>query len=183
MTPTVKSWPSLIKTNGCENTMKELTQSHLQSLYDYNKDTGDFTRLVNMTWQAKKGQIAGHINTAQRIKYKSIRICGVLYQCHRLAWLYVYGEWPKFFIDHINGDGLDNRIANLRDVTNTQNIQASKRIPNHNTTGFKGVCKIKDGVYVAGISIGNKRKHLGLFKTPELASEAYQEAKKLEHFQ
>lgn len=59
-------------------------------------------------------------------------------------------------IDHINGDTLDNRRANLRSATVSQNLANSKTYRN-NTSGFKGVCKGKAGTWKARLSVGGKR--------------------------
>lgn len=57
---------------------------------------------------------------------------------HRVAWAVHYGAWPEHQIDHINGDKTDNRIANLRDVTDAENKRNSPRYRN-NTSGVSGV--------------------------------------------
>jgi len=81
-----------------------------------------------------------------------------------------------FFCDHKNGDGLDNRRANLRIVTNGQN-QLNNGKYKSNTTGAKGVF-MDHGKYRAEIRKDGKRKYLGMFKTVEEASAAYQKAAK-----
>lgn len=156
----------------------------LRSLYSYDSSTGVFTRLIDFSNGLKAGSVAGHITRANRVPYKVIKINKRLYLCHRLAWLFVTGDWPKGLIDHINGDGLDNRFANLRVVTNAQNLQASLKIPKHNTSGFKGASfNSVTGKWVAGISINNKRKYIGSFDCPEAAHKAYMAFKREAHFQ
>ena len=76
-------------------------------------------------------------------------------------------------VDHLNGNGLDNRKENLRICTNSQNIQNSKRHKD-NTSGYKGVCFHKLGKkWQASLSVNGKRKHLGLWNTKEDAARAY----------
>lgn len=76
-------------------------------------------------------------------------------------------------VDHRNGDGLDCRKLNLRLATQQQN-NLNARMHRDNATGFKGVRKHSlCSKYQASISIGGKRKHLGLFDTPEEAHAAY----------
>jgi hypothetical protein len=77
-------------------------------------------------------------------RYRFIKIGGRLYQEHRLAWLWMKGQWPKNQIDHLNGDPGDNRFCNLRESTQSQN-NANIRFPSHNTSGFKGVSRNKSG--------------------------------------
>lgn len=80
------------------------------------------------------------------------------------------GEW----VDHINGDGLDNRRENLRLATPSQNMQnVGKR--SHNTSGYKGVSSCGSR-WRATIRVNGKQKHLGVFATPELAHAAYCES-------
>jgi hypothetical protein len=80
--------------------------------------------------------------------------------------------------DHLDGDGLNNQRKNLRACTKDENNR-NKRIDRRSTTGYKGVVKIKkNGYYRASIMNNKKRKHLGIFKTPESAALAYDEAAK-----
>jgi hypothetical protein len=83
-------------------------------------------------------------------------------------------------VDHCNGNGLDNRINNLRPVTpeaNTQNAAMRK----DNTTGYRGVSRLKNGKYRATISVKGKNNHLGSFETLEEAAIAYWEAQRTYH--
>jgi hypothetical protein len=97
------------------------------------------------------------------------------YYAHRLAWLYVHGEWPNV-IDHINGDAGDNRIANLRSCSqqrNMQNIRASRN--KHGLTGV--VFHRKSGLFHATIKVNKRATSLGYYKTAEEAHDAYLRAK------
>lgn len=82
--------------------------------------------------------------------------------------------WP--YVDHENGDGLDNRRANRRQATHPQNM-GNKRLYGNSATGFKGVTRRKrDGRYQAQIQAAGVHKHLGYHDTPEDAARAYDAA-------
>ncbi len=78
---------------------------------------------------------------------------------------------PSIFVDHINGNGLDNRKSNLRQCTNQQNLMNRGKQKN-NTTGYKGVCFYKNK-YMASICYNGKSYHLGMYGTPIEAAKAY----------
>lgn len=85
------------------------------------------------------------------------------YKAHRLAWLYIYGEWPSDQIDHINHIRTDNRIKNLRDASSYENSK-NQSIPKNNTSGVLGVGWNKLGrKWRSNISVNGKRLHLGCF--------------------
>ena len=91
-----------------------------------------------------------------------------------------YEKEPAYTIDHINCDKSDNRIANLRDITLTENLQ-NKTKPNiSNKTGLLGVYKAGNK-YKALIGINYKNKHLGTYVTKEEAHDAYLVAKRNLH--
>jgi hypothetical protein len=78
---------------------------------------------------------------------------------------------PGVVVDHINGNGLDNRRANLRLASSAENSRNGRpRAANH--SGFRGVC-LKKGRWVAQISVDYQKRHLGLFETAEAAAHAY----------
>ena len=154
----------------------ELTAEYLRSILHYDPATGIFTWKVSTSNRIKVGDIAGCPGGGG---YPQIRAQRRLHQAHRLAWLYVYGEWPKGQIDHINRNRSDNRISNLREVTNKQNGQnKSKR--SDNTSGHPGVHWYKQSSkWVACIMHNYKRIHLGCFSVLEEAIAARKAAEKL----
>ena len=84
-------------------------------------------------------------------------------------------------IDHIDGNGLNNRRENLRIVTKAQNQHNRKKSAN-NTSGFKGVFWHRAaGKWAAAIRLNGKRSHLGLYVRPEDAHAAYQSASERLH--
>lgn len=154
-----------------------LTVAEVRRLLRYEPDTGTFFWRID-TNKISAGNIAG---CRQSRGYWQIRINRRLYMAHRLAWLYVTGEWPKANIDHINGDRSDNRFVNLRIATNSQNAWNSRRRIN-NACGYKGVhYKKRLNKFVAQINVHGRVYHLGVFETPEGAHAAYCKAAK-EHF-
>jgi hypothetical protein len=86
--------------------------------------------------------------------------------------LYLFGEWPKGEIDHVNRDSLDNRIANLRDVSQSENARNRPQQAN-STSGVKGVYWHKASQrWQAQIAVNGKQIHLGLFDTLDEAARA-----------
>ena len=113
--------------------------------------------------------------------YIVISLLGKLYAAHRIAWCLVHGDWPKAHLDHINRQRADNRLSNLREATNTENLQ-NMGLMSNNTSGYKGVSYQKSNrKWLCQISIGSKRVFLGLYTTAEEASIAYESAAKLHH--
>lgn len=106
---------------------------------------------------------------------------GKIYKVHRLIWAIVHGEFPKGQIDHINGNRSDNRLCNLRVVTQQQNSH-NKQWDRRNKSGFTGVCwNKKASKWQAAISVNSKTIYIGVFSTPENAHLAYLNAKKVFH--
>lgn len=106
---------------------------------------------------------------------------GKIYKVHRLIWAIVHGEFPKGQIDHINGNRSDNRLCNLRVVTQQQNAHNKQR-DKRNKSGFTGVCwNKKASKWQAAISVNSKTIYIGVFSTPENAHLAYLNAKKVFH--
>ena len=148
-----------------------LAQARIKELLSYDDESGILTWIKSTSNRVKVGSIAGCIRPDG---YCVISIDSVKYQLHRVVWLYVYGEMPTLFIDHMDGNTSNNRIINLRQATQTQNLH-NMRKNKLNTSGFKGVHFHKgSNKWRAVASVGNHPKHIGVFKTPEEASHAYQ---------
>lgn len=141
-------------------TKEILTQSKLKKLLLYHPEIGIFTWLTNRNNMAKRGDIAGCAGAGC---YRFISVVGCRYAEHHLAWLYTHGEFPKNEIDHINGNPLDNRICNLRDVTKEENAK-NKRMYKNNTSGTSGVYWNKiSKKWFATIPHQSKQIYLGTF--------------------
>lgn len=155
-----------------------LTAARLRELLHYNPDSGLFTWVVSTTRRIRVGAIAG---TLVKEGYVSIGVDRDLHRAHRLAWLYVYGEWPKHDIDHINGNRSDNRIANLRDVTRTVNLQNLRLAHKDKQSNAPLGVYTDKKKWAAAIRVNGERVRLGNFNTPEEAHAAYLEAKRKHH--
>ena len=155
-----------------------LTLERLKELFSYDPETGHFTRLPGQAYRPKGGDIAGCVKSG----YLVIRVDGVLYRAHRLAWLYMMGQWPENEVDHINGAKGDNRWKNLRDVTISENRQNQVRARKNSKTGLLGAHFVPSrNQFKAEICIGGKNKTLGYFDNVEDAHFAYLEAKRANH--
>lgn len=152
----------------------DLTCERLREILSYDPDTGIFTWKVAVS-KVKAGAVAG-CNDGQG--YLRIKIDGRNYKSHRLAWLYMTGEWPKEQVDHVNGSRGDNRFENLREAAHAENLwNSGKRVDN--TSGFKGVFfDTQARKWRALIGIKGKQKSLGRFTSPEAAHAAYVAAAK-----
>jgi hypothetical protein len=151
-----------------------ISHERLTQLLHYDPETGDFTWKVVKN-SAKPGMRTGFHSS---FGYLRMKLDGRTYLAHRLALFYVNGEWPNV-VDHINGMPADNRLANLRDGDQAQNMQ--NRRPNKtNVSGLVGVSKQGKG-WTSSIRIKGKSTYLGYFKTPEAAHAVYLEAKRQMH--
>lgn len=150
-----------------------LTATELRSVLDYDSETGVFKWRKRMN---RKGHVGAPAGTPDSKGYVQIRLYERAYKAHRLAWLHTYGVWPQLVIDHINGDRTDNRIANLRQATGSQNHANSRRYKN-NTSGVKGVSWVERvGKWRAYIVVNRRQTHLGLFDNREDAAASYRAA-------
>jgi hypothetical protein len=155
-----------------------LTQEQLKELLHYDLETGIFTWKVHRNHLANVGDVAGGPNKGG---YIQIVVAGHKLYAHRLAWLYVHGEWPPYQIDHIDGRRDFNAIANLRLATNAENGQNIKGARSHNPLGLLGAHLHECGKYQARITVNRAQICLGVFTTPEEAHAAYVEAKRKYH--
>lgn len=157
----------------------DLTADRLRELFDYDQQTGVFVRKRSIKGGFRVGDIAGTNNGRG---YIVISVDGKKYVAHRLAWLYVHGEWPKQRIDHINGEPQDNRLANLRDVSQQVNLQNVRRATSRSLSGMLGAhWDGRRGLWSARIRADGRTVFLGRFNTPDAAQKAYLLAKRRLH--
>jgi hypothetical protein len=171
-----------------------LTQQYIKECFHYDKNTGDFvwkerplSHFINkrayLVFNSKMpGKAAGSKDASgtSLTSYCRTQITTLdgraSYRLHRLAWLYVYGKDPVNCIDHINGNGLDNRIKNLRTVRHSENNKNSAQRKD-NTSGYTGVSYRRDSkVWRAYIAVNGKIINLGTYRDIEGAVSARKKA-------
>jgi hypothetical protein len=145
--------------------MDTITQERLKELFEY-RDDGTFVRKVSTCNRVKVGDTVGWTTVGG--KYVGVHINGKKEYMHRMIFLYHHGYLPKY-IDHIDGDGTNNRIENLRETTQSQNLM---NVPGRKGTksGIKNVywhAKLKK--WTVQVKVGDKGKHFGLYDDIELA--------------
>ena len=151
-----------------------IVRMKIDDVYSYNSETGDITFKCDRYARKVFGKVAGWIRTdsSRRTSYREMRADGRMVKAHRLAWRLHYGIWPDKIIDHINGDGLDNRIENLREVDSFDSAK-NKPLQRNNTSGVVGVRLYKpNGKWVATISNKGKKITIGYFDKKDDAIKA-----------
>lgn len=154
-----------------------IDQATLKSILDYDTDTGLFTwkpRPPGHGMSGWNGRCAGKPAARQLPDgYMRVMHMGRGYLAHRLAWLYVHGEWPTATIDHADGDRRNNRIANLR-LADAFQQKANAKLKSTNTSGFKGVSRDpSSNKWRARITHNRIQYRLGAFDSPADAHKAY----------
>jgi hypothetical protein len=140
------------------------TAGRLRELLTYEPETGLFY-----------DRDGARVATSASKGYLQIRLDGRQYLAHRIAWLYMTGEWPPHEIDHWDLDRGNNRWNNLRSATQILN-NANRRVRPNNRLGIKGVSQMPSGRFRACITVDRKVRHLGTFRTAEAACAAYARA-------
>lgn len=155
-----------------------ITLERLRELLSYDPETGIFIRRITTSSRSLKGSKAGRNNGNG---YLRMMIDGYTDYAHRFAWFYVYGKWPEYEIDHIDGNGRNNRISNLRDAPHAQNSQ-NLSTRSTNKSGMIGVSWMKSyQKWEAYIWVNYKKKNLGYFDDLQEAGAAYLNAKQELH--
>ncbi len=134
-----------------------ISKSSLKYLISYDHESGVLT-WVKSRGTKKSGSKAGTVNSHG---YVSVQVNKKIYRATSLIWVLVYGRMPNGFIDHINGNTTDNRLINLREVSNLENCR-NQKVRCTNSTGIMGVQSLR-GKYQVRISNGLKEVYLGYF--------------------
>jgi hypothetical protein len=157
-------------------TKQILTQEELKEYLSYNPMDGVFTWLKHNNRKDLIGKKAG----TYKVSYIHIWVNSKSYMAHRLAWLYMTGEFPDSNLDHKDCNGHNNKWENIRKATDTQNCYNRTKMKS-NTSGYKGVYFVRENKYRALSSINSVRHHLGYFKTAQEAAEVYRKFAKEHH--
>jgi hypothetical protein len=156
----------------------KINAARARELLNYNPETGIFVWEKRTSNRISIGNRAGRENGNG---YRRIAIDGFSYYEHQLAWLYIYGEWPEYEIDHRDGNGLNNSLSNLRQATHAENSQ-NQALRSTNSSGATGVSWSKlRSKWESSIWVGCEKKFLGLFDNFCDADAAYLKAKKELH--
>jgi hypothetical protein len=150
------------------------------SVFDADFSTG------TLRWRAppknhaeKLGMVAGYPLKAPPGKksYWQVRAFGQTFKRSRVVFYMAHGRWPEPAVDHINGQSLDDRLANLRECTLSQNAANSR--DKLRTTGLpRGVYETRQGRFMARLTVNRQTASLGTFDTPEAARAVYDHARK-----
>lgn len=157
----------------------KLGADRLRQLLSYDAATGAF-RWIGFSGSKFPGHLGQEAGSIAPNGYVTIRVEGVLYLAHRLAWLLMTGVWPVDQIDHLNGLRNDNRWCNLRQATHLLNCQNRRSSMPSSVAGLLGVSRKRDK-YRARIGLPGQQINLGVFPTKEAAHVAYVAAKRRLH--
>ena len=152
-----------------------ITQEYLKKHFIYDDKAGTFLRIL------KCGNVRPADFFDKSNGYMTMSIMSKNRYCHRMAWLYVYGELPSLDIDHIDGNRKNNAITNLRLATRSENLQNRKAANKGSKVSHLGVDITKTGKYRARIFVKGKEHHLGKFNTLEEALAARKAGELLYH--
>jgi len=152
---------------------------YVKSVVDYDPNTGKFYWKKNLRGGAVKGREC--FKTYSGDGYYKGSVGGIHIKAHAVAFAIKNGRWHTGQIDHINGDRLDNRISNLREVTHKQNTWNRK--PRKTSSHYKGICWFKrDSKWRVSINgLDGKKLYLGMYVDEIAAAKAYDCAARILH--
>ena len=138
---------------------------------NFRYENGNLFRIKNCG-NRKSGEIAGWVTLCNNRPYRKMGINKKTVYVHHAIFLLHHGYLPGY-IDHEDGNSLNNKIENLRPATQSQNM-GNSRMKSNNTSGYKGVTFRKDtGKWKAAVMVNGKHIGLGSHATKEEAHQAY----------
>lgn len=150
----------------------------LSKIFSYDPETGK----IKWKSSSRRGFNGKESGYKRPDGYMISMVMGSAVYSHRIAFAIFHRRWPLMQIDHKNGIRWDNRILNLRDVTNSENQQNKHSPMKNNSIGILGVTRNSNGNgYTAAIRVDGRKFTLGTFSSAESASFSYMEAKRVLH--
>lgn len=149
---------------------QQLPHEELTEYLHYNPDTGVFTNRMWRGGSARKGKQAGHTHMGRWLR---IKINGREFMAHRLAWFYVHRRWPEKEIDHIDGNGFNNSIKNLRQANRNVNCSNLQKHRNGHLSGVRKAQYKTKTSWIANIWAAGQVVRIGSFDTQAKAYKAY----------
>lgn len=154
---------------------KDVTEDELSTLREYfrvsggdlvaNKDYGVGYRKIHAN------TVVGYVNKHNRMQ---MRINNKRYYVHRVIYYLHYGIWPHTYVDHIDGDKLNNHPSNLRMVSNGQNCRSYRTTTKNSSSKYRGVSWwTACGCWKSEIRFNYKPYYLGKFESEDEAALAY----------
>ena len=170
--------------------MRDVTPADLRRLLRYDAETGGLTWLPRSSADVPSGKAKEALRWNSRYAGRSAftapnnggYLSGAVFKrpllAHVVGWTIHYGAWPRGVLDHIDGDRLNNRISNLRDVSVAENAR-NVRLPITNSSGRIGVSyNRRDKLWTAYIGVRGRNRVLGNFKRFDDAVSARSDAEK-----
>ena len=152
-----------------------ITKLELDTLFDVYPNEGKFVwKNAPKNHKDMNGKEAGFNQlTHNKKQYRVIKINKTIYKRGRLMFFYIHGKFPTPCVDHINGDSLDDRIANLREATIIENAWNHKKRKRKSNLPM-GVRLMANGKFQARIGYKSKQIHLGVYSTADEAKKIYE---------
>jgi hypothetical protein len=153
-----------------------LTKELVKELFDYKDGNLYWKKKLTKTSPIKIGYEVGTVMTDG---YKRSHFLNGAHAVHRMIFLWHHGFLPKY-VDHIDGNKVNNRIENLREITAIQNTY-NRKIGKNNKSGVKGVFWSKNNRWIAQIRANGKVIYLGSYKELNEAEKAAKEGRSKAH--
>lgn len=163
--------------------MRTLTRKEILKFFIYDKERG--VLIWRHHWSKSHvtrfvGKEVTSESEREGLRYIRVRLKDQLFLVHRIIWFLEKNDWPDL-IDHIDGNGRNNRIENLRVATKRQNMQNMRKHRSGHLLGTSLLCdRYNDPRWLSKIKIGKEYRRLGRYYTQQEAHVRYlQELKKL----